>query len=100
MSYCFRQIKPASAISANEVARTICLCNDEVMWGHEGHSGTPTDVWINPGCPDGGKAIGTYHTHPQGTSEPSPQDVKEMLRAKLPFLCIHADDALSCYRVR
>jgi len=100
MSYCFRQVKPASEMDANEVAKTICLQNGQISWGSQGHSGTPTDVWINPGCPARGKAIGTYHTHPQGTSEPSPQDVEEMVRAGLLFLCVHGDDALSCYRMR
>jgi len=87
-------------LGANEVARTICLSNGKIKWGREGHSGMPTDVWINPGCPKGGKVIGTYHTHPSGTSEPSPQDVEEMVRAGLPFLCVHGEDALSCYRIR
>jgi len=93
------QIKPASEMNANEVARTICLRNGQISWGSKGHSGTPSDVWIKPGCPEG-KAIGIMHSHPKGTSEPSSQDISEMLRAKLPFLCIHGDDALSCYRVR
>ena len=99
-NYCFRQIKPASEMSDNEVARTLCLRNGEVTWGKEGHSGSPSDVWINPGCPEGGKVIGTYHTHPQGISEPSSRDINEMLRAKLPFMCVHGEEALSCYRIK
>jgi len=93
------QVKPASEMSANEVARTICLSNGEVKWGSAGHSGTPTDVWIYPGCPEGGKAIGTMHSHPGGTSEPSPQDISEMVRAGLPFLCIHGERELTCYKM-
>ena len=98
-NYCFRQVKPASEMDANEVAKTICLRNGQILWGSQGHSGTPTDVWINPSCPEGGKVIGTFHSHPLGTSEPSPQDINEMLRARLPWLCIQGDDALSCYKL-
>ena len=93
------QIKPASEMSANEVAKTICLRNGQIFWGKEGHSGTPSDVWINPSCPDG-KAIGVYHTHPEGTSKPSSQDISETLRAKLPWLCVHGEEALSCYKIK
>ena len=94
------QIKPASEMSANEVAKAICLRNGQISWGKEGHSGTPSDVWINPSCPEGEKVIGIFHSHPQGTSEPSSQDINEMLRAKLPWLCVHGEEALSCYKIK
>ena len=97
MGFCFRQIKPASEMDANEIAKTICLRDGEVFWGTESR-GTPLSVRLRPSCPDG-KAIGIYHSHPSGTSEPSSQDISEMLRAKLPWLCIHGDDDLSCRRV-
>ena len=93
------QIKQASEMRANEIARTICLRNGDVQWGNEGHSGSPTDVWINPSCP-AGKAIGIYHSHPGGVSEPSVQDISAMLKAQLPFLCIQGEDALACYKVK
>jgi len=98
------QIKPASEMGASEIAKTICLCNGEIAWGREGHDASPVSVRINPNspssCPEGCKPLGVYHTHPKGTSEPSSQDISEMLRAKLPFLCISGEEALSCYRIK
>ena len=91
------QIKPASNMDANEIAKTICLRDGEVFWGSES-TGTPLSVRLRPSCPDG-KAIGVYHSHPKGTSEPSSQDISEMLRAKLPWLCISGEDALRCYKI-
>ena len=84
-----------------EMARTLCLRNGEVMWGREGHSGTPSDVWINPGCPEGGKVIGIYHSHPGpgGTTEPSSQDIKAMQMAGLQHMCISDDLGVVCHRV-
>lgn len=93
-------IRPASKMSANEIARTICLCNGEVKWGSEGHSGSPVDVWIDPQCPDEGTAIGLYHTHPHGIAEPSEMDIIAMKKAGLPFLCIQDDNELNCYQVK
>ena len=82
-----------------EMARTLCLRNGEVTWGREGHSGTPSDVWINPGCPDGGKVIGIYHSHPSGTTEPSSQDIRAMQMAGLEHMCISDDYGVVCHRV-
>ena len=96
-NYCFRQIKPASEMDASEYAKTICLRDGEVFWGSEAR-GEPLSVKLRTSCPDG-KAIGVYHSHPGGTSEPSSQDVSEMLRSRLPFLCILGEEALSCYRI-
>ena len=97
MSYCFRQIKPASKMDANEYARTICMRDGEVFWGSEAQ-GEPLSVSLHTNCPDG-KAIGVIHSHPGGTAEPSRQDIAEMLRARLSWLCVHGEDALRCYRV-
>ena len=98
MSFCFRQIKSASEMDASEYAKTICLRDGEVFWGSEAR-GEPLSVKLRTSCPDG-KAIGVYHSHPGGTSEPSSQDVSEMLRSRLPFLCVHGEEALSCYRIK
>ena len=97
MNYCFRQLKPASEIDANEYAKTICMRGDEVFWGSEAKGG-PLLVRLHTSCPDG-KAIGVIHSHPGGTSEPSPQDISETLRAKLPWLCVHGERELACYKI-
>jgi len=97
MSYCFRQIKPASEMDTNEIAKTICMRNGEIYWGSEA-KGNPLSVRLRTSCPDG-EAIGVWHSHPQNTSEPSSQDISEMLRAKLPWLCISGEEALRCYRI-
>ena len=97
MRLCQRNSVPESLV---EVARTLCLRNGEVTWGREGHSGTPSDVWINPGCPEGGKVIGIYHSHPSGTTEPSALDVKAMAQAGLEHMCISDDYGVVCHRMR
>ena len=97
-NYCFRQIKPASEMDANEYAKSICMRDGEVFWGSTAKGG-PLSVRLHTSCPEGSKAVGTYHTHPGSTSEPSPQDISEMLRARLPWLCVHGEDALRCYQV-
>ena len=97
MGYCFRQIKPASEMDASEIAKTICMRDGDVFWGSESR-GEPLSVRLHTSCPDG-KVIGVYHTHPDRTAEYSPQDVNEILRSKLPFLCVHGEEALSCYRI-
>jgi proteasome lid subunit RPN8/RPN11 len=96
-NYCFRQLEPASDMDANEYAKTICMRNGKIFWGSEA-KGEPMSVRLRPSCPDG-EAIGIVHSHPSGTSEPSQQDISEMLRAKLPWLCVHGEDALRCYRI-
>ena len=96
-NYCFRQIKPASEMDASEYAKTICLRDGKVFWGSEA-KGDPLSVRLRISCPDG-EAIGVWHSHPLGTSEPSSQDISEILRAKLPFICVHGDEALRCYRI-
>ena len=97
MNYCFRQLNPASQISDVEIGKTICLRDGEVFWGSTAR-GEPLSVRLHTSCPDG-KAIGTYHTHPGGTSEPSQQDIDEMRRAGLPWLCITGEDTTQCRRV-
>ena len=96
-NYCFRQIKPASEMDASEIAKTICLCDGKSFWGSEAR-GEPLSVRLRTSCPNG-EQIGLFHSHPGGTAEPSSQDINEMLRAKLPYLCILGEEALSCYRV-
>ena len=96
-NYCFKQIKPASEMGTSEIAKTICLRDGRVFWGSEAR-GDPLSVRLRTSCPDG-EAIGVWHSHPQNTSEPSSQDISEMLRAKLPWLCISGEEALSCYRI-
>ena len=97
MRLCQRHNEQESLV---EQARTLCLRNGEVRWGREGHSGTPSDVWINPGCPEGGKVVGIWHSHPAGTCEPSPQDIRAMRQAGLEHLCISDDYETRCHRVR
>ena len=96
-SVTLKQLNPASQISDVEIGKTICLRDGEVFWGSTAR-GEPSSVRLNTSCLDG-KAIGTYHTNPGDTSEPSPQDISELLRVNLPWLCVHGEDALRCYRV-
>ena len=84
-------------MDANEIAKTICLRDGKLFWGSEAKGG-PLSVRLRINCPDG-KAIATWHSHPLGTSEPSVQDIAEMRRAKLPWLCISGEENLKCHRV-
>ena len=96
MRLCQRRNAQAGMV---EEARTLCLRNGEVTWGREGHSGSPSEVRINPGCPEGGKVLGIWHLHPGGTTEPSSQDLKAMEQAGLEHMCISDDYGVVCHRV-
>ena len=96
---CFEQLKLASEIGESEIAKTICLKNGKIYWGSEA-KGDSHSVTLFTRCPEGGKTIGTYHSHPGGTTEPSSQDLKAMRQAGLEHLCISDDNETRCYRVR
>jgi proteasome lid subunit RPN8/RPN11 len=50
--------------------------------------GTRISVGIDVKCPDGYRATGLFHTHPGGTTDPSPTDIKSAKRLGISHLCI------------
>jgi len=87
-------------IDVNEHAKTICQLGRELLWGSEANGSSPYNVTLRTGCPEGGKPVGIFHTHPGGVAEPSAQDLAEMRRAGLEHLCISDDNVTKCYRVK
>lgn len=97
--FCFRRTSPGEEV---EQAATICRLGDQLLWGTRA-TGTPTSVKLRIGCPHGGKPVGIFHTHPGGTSDPSPQDVAEFRRASalrgINKFCIKNGE-LRCFELR
>jgi proteasome lid subunit RPN8/RPN11 len=50
-------------------------------------------------CPAGSEPRALFHTHPGGTIEPSPRDIRTMKEKNLP-ICIKAGTRIRCYRPR
>ncbi len=50
--------------------------------------GSHNRVDIDVHCPPGYRATGLFHTHPLGTTEPSPADIKAARRHGIRHLCI------------
>lgn len=65
-------------------------------------SGEHDHVRIDISCPQGGKPVGIWHTHPQGVAQPLSQDLIEAARLGLDFLCITVPDTnqSKCFRVK
>ena len=102
--YCtFRQPQGRGEV---ESAKTICQLGQEIFFGSQAKGDSSTSVRLHIGCPEGGKAVGIWHSHPGpgGVAEPSPQDISEMLRAEqskgMKYMCISSDLEISCYEVR
>lgn len=97
--FCFRRNKPGDEV---EQAGTICQIGNQLVWGTMA-TGTRTSVKLGIGCPEGGKPIGIFHTHPGGTSDPSPQDIAEFKRAYsrhgIRKFCIKNGE-LRCFEIR
>ncbi len=60
-------------------------------------TGDTHSVAIPISCPAGSEPRALFHTHPGGTLEMSPQDIKTMREKNLP-VCIKAGNKIRCYR--
>ena len=83
-----------------EEAKTICQRGNEIIWGNQSKGETPYNVRLNVGCPPGSTPIGTWHSHPGGTTKPSGKDIAEMQRMGLENLCISDDQTTKCFKVK
>lgn len=72
----------------NETGYTICQCGQELVKGCEARGKDSSHVSISICCPRGCHPVGTFHTHPGGTREPSDADIAETKRVGLKHLCI------------
>ncbi len=80
-----------------EKERGYTLCrNGKLKKGIE-VKGDAHSVAIPIVCPTGSKPAGLMHTHPGGSLELSPQDIKTMHEKGLP-VCVKAGNKIKCYR--
>ena len=66
-------------------------CRGNFVAGPE-TSGTHNSVSIDVQCPAGFKPTGLFHTHPGGSTTPSPTDIKSARRLGIRHLCIAVPD--------
>ena len=78
-----------------EVGYTVCR-NGKLKKGFES-KGDAHSVSIPVSCPAGTKPVGLMHTHPGGSLQLSPQDIKTMHEKKLP-VCVRVGNKIKCYR--
>ncbi|MEX2599275.1 MAG: Mov34/MPN/PAD-1 family protein [Dehalococcoidia bacterium] len=71
-----------------ELGAALCEMPDGSLAAGPVSEGTMSNVDIPLSCPAGGKVFGTWHTHPQGVANPSPQDWEMLRRHGLRKLCI------------
>ena len=83
---------------AVEIGAPIC-CNRKCRLGQVSR-GSKNNVLIKMACPKGTNAVGTWHTHPGGSSRPSPADIRNVRQAGLSWVCISGKQGLKCQRVR
>jgi len=60
-------------------------------------TGETHSVSIPISCPAGSKPRALVHTHPGGSLQLSPQDIKTMKQKGLP-VCVRAGNKIRCYR--
>ncbi len=86
---------------ANEIGFTMCrvTASGELTHGPLAE-GTPDSVNIPVSCPPGSSFEGLFHTHPGGSSFPSPTDIRSAKKIGASVLCIDADGDTNCFRVR
>jgi len=74
---------------ANEEGSPICAFGDELLLGRRVRGRDQHHVAIPlSGCPPGSRAVGFWHTHPEGSPNPSRKDVSEALRLGLDVVCV------------
>ena len=80
-----------------EVERGYTFCkNGKPQKGIEVTGGSHS-VAIPISCPAGSKPAALMHTHPGGSLDLSPQDIKTMREKGLP-VCVRAGNKIRCYR--
>jgi len=83
-------------MTETERGYTICGGRGGIRKGPEVR-GTTNAVAIPIKCPSGSKPVGLMHTHPAGSLQLSPKDLKTMHEKKIP-VCIRAGNKVKCWR--
>lgn len=71
----------------NEEAFTICGCNQGLARGSQA-KGDYHSVSLEVECPHGYRALGIFHSHPQGHPTLSEADIREARRLGLHHMCV------------
>ena len=88
-------------LPANEYGYAMCRTPDGRIVQGPVARGTPNSVTIPISCPRGSTFIGLFHTHPQGVSQPSGQDVRSGVEVAAQILCIRSEaEGLRCWQPR
>lgn len=94
-----RQLRLQEAPRDREIGFALCRAPDGGLARGPVTTGHKFGVDISLECPPESELFGTFHTHPGGTAEPSPQDREMTRRHGLKQLCIGVPDTgeLKCY---
>lgn len=67
----------------------ICQAGDQLLAGRRVRGRDHDHVAIPlTGCPPASRAVGFWHTHPDGSPNPSRKDLSEALRLGLDVVCV------------
>lgn len=100
---CMRQQLPMDQLPVDrEIGFAICRGPDGQLAPGPVAQGHLYGVSIPIACPPAFQPVGTWHTHPGGVPEPSPQDWEMTRRHGLRHLCITVPDTgqTRCYDAR
>lgn len=73
---------------ASEEGYPICASGDQLLAGARVRGRDHDHVSIPLRCPPGSRAVGFWHTHPDGKPVPSKQDVSEAVRLGMDLICV------------
>jgi len=82
---------------SEKLERGYTVCSNGKITKGKTVIGLPSSVSIPISCPAGSKPAALMHTHPSGSLELSPQDIKTMREKGLP-VCVRAGNKIKCYR--
>jgi len=80
-----------------EVERGYTFCRNGKLWKGIEVKGDAHSVSIPIVCPAGSKPAALMHTHPGGSLDLSPQDIRTMREKGLP-VCVRVGNKIKCYR--
>ncbi len=84
-----------------EEAFTICSCPGKGLARGSHAIGGPVSVSLEVQCPHGYRALGIFHTHPEGHPVLSDADKKEARRLGIRHMCVGVPQSgeVKCYEV-
>ena len=89
MSFRARQrLRLAGLPTDKEIGKALCKGPDGQIAGGPVAEGHMYGVTIPVSCPPGYNPVGTWHTHPGGVVEPSPEDWEMTRKLGFRYLCV------------